>query len=89
MDLIIELCDTTIGQTCPEFGDRTISAARPLPDPAKFTGTDLEQKILLNGLYGTIRRRLDIFCNLPFESLRNLALQARLDELGHPALENA
>jgi len=89
MDLIIALCDTTTGQKCPEFGDNTVTAAWPLPDPANFTGSDLERKVLLNELYGMIRRRLDIFCNLPFASLDRMALKVRLDELGYPALENA
>ena len=37
---------------------------------------------LLNELYGMIRRRLEIFINLPFASLDRMALKARLDELG-------
>ena len=77
MDSIIELCD------------RTINAAWPLPNLAKILGTDLQHKILLNELYGMIRRRLDVFCNLPFGGLGKLALQVWLDEPGYPALENA
>ena len=38
MDFVITLCDTLHGQDCPDFGDKPVTAAWPLPDPAKFTG---------------------------------------------------
>lgn len=85
MDFVIALCDTLVGQTCPDFGNRAITAAWPLPDPAQFTGTDAERMTLLNELYGMIRRRLEIFTSLPFESLNKMALKARLDEIGDTA----
>jgi len=37
MDFVITLCDTLAGQDCPDFGERPVTAAWPLPDPAKFT----------------------------------------------------
>ena len=43
-----------------------ITAAWPFPDPAKFTGSETERTTLLNELYGMIRRRLEVFINLPF-----------------------
>ena len=39
MDFVITLCDTPRGQECPDFGDMAVTAAWPLPDPAKFTGS--------------------------------------------------
>jgi ArsR family transcriptional regulator, arsenate/arsenite/antimonite-responsive transcriptional repressor / arsenate reductase (thioredoxin) len=84
MDFVIGLCDTLQGQVCPDFGDRSLSAGWPLPDPAKFTGSLTERATLLNELYGMIRRRLEIFTSLPFPSLDRMALKARLDEIGNP-----
>ena len=81
MDFVITLCDTVTGQVCPDFGDKIVTAAWPFPDPAKFTGNDAERATLLNELYGMIRRRLEIFANLPFASLDQMALKARLDKL--------
>ena len=82
IDFVIALCDTTEKQACPEFGDRVVSASWPLPDPARFSGSDVERGVLLNQLYGMITRRLEIFASLPFGSLGRLALRQRLDELG-------
>lgn len=85
MDFVIALCDTLIGQTCPDFGDRAITASWPLPDPARFTGSDMERTALLNELYGMVRRRIEIFISLPFATLDRMAVKARLDEIGDTA----
>jgi len=81
MDFIITLCDTPDGQICPDFGALTVTAAWPLPDPAKFTGGAIERAAMLNMLYASLRRRLEIFVALPFASLDRMALKARLDQL--------
>ena len=82
MDFVIALCDTLDGQVCPDFGNKAITAAWPLPDPAKFTGSTTERATLLNELYAMIRRRLEAFTSLPFSSLDKMAIKARLDEIG-------
>lgn len=82
MDFVIALCDTTEDQVCPELGDKAMTASWPLPDPAKFTGTEVEKGVLLNQLYSMILRRLEIFCSLPISTLDKMALKARLDEIG-------
>ena len=82
MDFVLTLCDPAEGETCPDLGARPITATWPFPDPAKFTGTEVERTALLNQLYGMIRRRLDAFTSLPFGTLERITLKARLDELG-------
>ncbi|MDX2205417.1 MAG: metalloregulator ArsR/SmtB family transcription factor [Hyphomicrobiaceae bacterium] len=82
MDFVLTLCDTLDGQVCPEFGGHAVTAAWPFPDPAKFKGTAIERTTNLNALYGMIRRRLEVFVNLPHTSLDRMALKKRLDELG-------
>ncbi len=86
MDFVITLCDTPDGQECPDFGGVAVTAAWPLPDPARFTGSDVERAALLNELYAGLRRRIDIFLALPFASLDRMAMKARLDELAGGAL---
>ena len=82
MDFVITLCDTLDGQICPDFGDLAVTGAWPLPDPAKFTGNAVERATLLNELYASLRRRIEIFAALPFASLDRMAIKARLDEIG-------
>ncbi|TXL73414.1 helix-turn-helix domain-containing protein [Vineibacter terrae] len=82
MDFVIALCDTPQGQKCPDLGEKFVTAAWPLPDPADFNGSPTERAILLNELYGMVRRRLEAFTSLPFASLDRMALKKRLDEIG-------
>ncbi len=82
MDFVITLCDTLDGHVCPDFGELAVTGAWPLPDPAKFTGSRVERSTMLNELYGSLRRRIEIFTALPFASLDRMAIKARLDEIG-------
>ena len=82
MDFVIALCDMLHGQTCPEFMGTALTAEWPLPDPAAFAGSAAERSLLLNELYAGLRRRIEIFTSLPFDSLDRIALKARLDEIG-------
>jgi arsenate reductase len=84
VDFVIALCDTLAGQACPDFGETVITAAWPLPDPAKFTGSVAERATLLNELYASLRRRIEIFAALPVASLDRMALKARVEELADP-----
>jgi len=85
MDFVIALCDTPQGQVCPDFGEKFVTGAWPLPDPADFSGSPTERVTLLNELYAMIRRRIEIFTSLPFATLDKMALKARLDEIGDTA----
>ncbi len=82
MDFVITLCDTPAGQVCPDFGDLAVTGVWPLPDPTKFIGSTVERSAMLNELYASLRRRIEIFVSLPFASLDRMAMKARLDEIG-------
>jgi arsenate reductase len=82
MDFVIALCDSPQGQVCPDLGEKFVTAAWPLPDPADFRGSEVERITLLNELYAMVRRRIEIFTNLPFDKLDRMALKKRLDEIG-------
>jgi protein-tyrosine-phosphatase len=82
LDFVIGLCDTLDRRTCPDFGDKAITASWSMPDPAKFTGQDVEREAMLNELYAGLYRRITIFANLPFAKLDRMAVRKRLDEIG-------
>ena len=82
MDFVITLCDILRGQNCPDFGELAVTGAWPLPDPAKFSGSPVERATMLNELYASLRRRIEIFTALPFASLDRMAIKAHLDEIG-------
>lgn len=86
MDFVITLCDALDGQVCPDFGEFPVTAAWPMPDPVKFTGSNIERASMLNMLYASLRRRIEIFTALPFASLDRMAMKARLDQLAEGGL---
>jgi protein-tyrosine-phosphatase/DNA-binding transcriptional ArsR family regulator len=89
MDFVIALCDVLENQTCPDLGKTAVTAVWPLPDPNKFSGGGTEHALLLNELYASLTRRIEIFTSLPFASLDRIALKARLDELGGGSMATA
>jgi len=89
MDFVITLCEAPRDGRCPDFGGRAVTAAWPFPDPSQFTGAAVERAVLLNELYGAIRRRLRLFCDLPFASLNRMAVQTRLAAIGSGELQLA
>lgn len=84
IDFVIALCDIVAGQVCPDFGVSVVTGAWPLPDPSKFTGSAIERTTLINEIYAGLRRRLEIFINLPLNSLNKMSLKSRLDDLADP-----
>ena len=86
MDFVITLCDTPDAQVCPDFGGIAVTAAWPLPDPSKFHGSAVEHAAMLNELYASLRRRIELLVALPFASLDKVSLKARLDELAQGGL---
>ena len=82
LDFVIGLCDVVDQRTCPDFGDKAVTASWSMPDPAKFTGEGPERQAMLNELYGGLYRRVMIFSNLPFAKLDRMAVRKRLDEIG-------
>jgi protein-tyrosine-phosphatase/DNA-binding transcriptional ArsR family regulator len=81
MDIVIALCDILEGQSCAESVGTAVTAEWPLPDPAAFTASPAERVLLLNELYAGLRRRIEVFTRLPFETLDRTALKARLEEI--------
>ena len=83
MDFVITLCDVLQGQQCPGLRRAAGDGARGrCPIPPSSSGSAIERATMINELYGMIRRRLEIFVNLPYASLDRMALKKRLDEIG-------
>ena len=82
MQFVIQVCEAPVNGFCGELGTGPITAAWPLPDPARFSGRDVERQVLLNELYGALLRRISVFTSLPLASLDRIALTTRLNDIG-------
>jgi protein-tyrosine-phosphatase len=82
MDFVFTVCDNAAKEVCPVWPGQPMSAHWGVPDPAAATGTEAEQRFAFADTLRMLTQRIDIFLNLPFESLDRLSLQKRLDDIG-------
>jgi len=82
MDFIFTVCDGAAGETCPVWPAHPATAHWGIEDPAAVEGTKIarEQAFVLAARY--LRNRIAAFVNLQIRSLDELALEARLKEIG-------
>lgn len=89
LDFVFTVCDQAAGEMCPIWPGQPMSAHWGLPDPAAVTGTQAEIAAAFAETYRMLNNRIEIFANLPLESLDALSLQARLDEISQDLPESA
>lgn len=70
-------------ETLPtDVGAAAMRAHWPFPDPLATGGSHAEQAAAFADVFRMIRRRIDLFVELPVERLDRLALQRRVDGIG-------
>lgn len=83
-DVVITVCASAAGETCPAYLGPALRAHWGVDDPAHATGTDAEIDAQFFAAYRTLRRRIEALLALPLDELaRDRArLQAALDRIG-------
>ncbi len=82
LDFVFTVCDQAAAEECPAWSGQPISAHWGLKDPVKAEGTDAEKAYAFADTYAQMRRRVNAFASLPFDSLDRVSLQSRVDEIG-------
>jgi len=82
LDFVFTVCDNAAAETCPVWPGQPMTAHWGVADPAAFEGSESDRLWLFRRTYLELERRIDLFTQLPIESLSRLRLQARLDEIG-------
>ena len=82
MDFVFTVCDQAASEVCPIWPGQPMSAHWGLPDPAAVDGTAAEIAAAFAETYRMMNNRIEIFINLPLETLDKLALAKRLDAVG-------
>lgn len=80
-DFIFTVCDNAAGETCPVWIGHPMTAHWGIEDPAAVEGAGQRQAFLDAVRY--LRRRIELFMTLPLASLDAMAIQRKLQEIGH------
>jgi len=83
-DIVITVCASAAGETCPAYLGPVMRSHWGVADPAHATGSedDIEAAFML--AYRTLRFRIEAFFALPLDALRHqpARLKAELDRIG-------
>ena len=83
MNFVFTVCDNAAAEACPVWPGQPMTAHWGVPDPAAVEGTDAEKHLAFADTYRMMNNRISIFTSLPMNTLDKLALQKRLNEIGH------
>jgi arsenate reductase (thioredoxin) len=81
LDLIITLCDSAAGETCPVWPGRPISAHWGLPDPAAVAG-EAERRAAFAATLRALEARIAQLVDLPIAELDAAGLRRQLVAIG-------
>ncbi len=83
-DIVITVCSTAAGETCPAYLGPVLRTHWGVEDPAQATGSDAKIDAAFENTYRILRHRVEVFLALPFDELqldRN-RMKAELDRIG-------
>ena len=86
-DFVITVCDDA-RETCPVWPGQPIVAHWGSQDPVCAEGSEAEIFNVFKNVSFEIRRRIEIFCSLPFEKLDKYRLEQLTKQIGMPGEED-
>ncbi|GAB4478417.1 MAG: arsenate reductase ArsC [Burkholderiaceae bacterium] len=83
-DIVITVCASAAGETCPAYLGPAVRAHWGVDDPAHATGTDAQIDAAFERAYRILRARIEAFLALPLDELRadRERLKRELDRIG-------
>jgi protein-tyrosine-phosphatase len=82
LDFVFTVCDDAAAETCPMWPGQPMTAHWGIPDPAAATGNEAEVRLAFADALRMLTNRINIFVSLPLQSLDQLTLQKRLENIG-------
>jgi arsenate reductase (thioredoxin) len=80
LDFVFTLADETVGEICPVWPGQPITAHWGIEDPIPDHGED--QGRTVRNAYHALQHRIGLFLSLPLDTIDELSLQRRLNEIG-------
>lgn len=81
-DFVFTVCDSAASESCPIWPGQPMTAHWGIPDPAEATGTPAEIAMAFKDAYRLLNQRISVFTSVPLNSLDNLTLKNRLQDIG-------
>ena len=75
-------CDQAAGEQCPYWPGQPLTARWGVEDPSAVQGSDEEKRRAFMTAYARLRRRIELFVNLPVASLDRMTLKKSMEEIG-------
>lgn len=82
LDFVFTVCDKAAGEPCPIWPGQPMRAHWGLEDPALLYSSDENVQKLFFDTYCLLKRRIELFCNLPLEKLDAMAIKHQIDNIG-------
>jgi len=82
MHFVFTVCDQAAAEPCPVWPGHPMTAHWGIRDPAAVEGGDAVKRRAFQTAFTELQRRITLFINLPFDTLKGMALQERLDAIG-------
>ena len=81
MDLVITVCDSAAGETCPVWPGAPLMAHWGVDDPAAAPEAEIDRAFRV--AYHHLSARINTFLALDFEEMDRATLKTRLDAISH------
>ncbi len=83
-DIVITVCGSAAGETCPAYLGPVLRTHWGVEDPAHATGTEEEIDAAFMTAYRILRARIEAFLALPLDELKSdrVRMKAELDRIG-------
>ena len=82
MHFVFTVCDRAAAETCPVWPGKPMTAHWGVRDPAAVDGDEQTKRRAFQTAYTELHRRISLFISLPFDTLKGMALQEKLDDIG-------
>ena len=82
LDIVLTVCGSAAGETCPICPGHPISAHWGLPDPAAVTGSEADIAAAFAATYAALEARITRLLALPVADMPAPDLRAALNEIG-------
>ena len=83
LHFVFTVCDNAAKEVCPVWPGQPMTAHWGVPDPAVVDGTPEQIERAFRDAFIMLDRRISLFLALPLSSLDKLAIQERIEDIGH------